>query len=326
MIPVMRQTTSSGDRRLITNTIVTVAALVALRLVAAAFTPLTFDEAYYWTWSKHLAGGYYDHPPMVAFVIRAGTMIAGDTEFGVRLVSILLALPMSYAIYRAAAILFDGVRVAATAAILLNVTLMAAVGTLIVTPDSPLLVASSFVLFFLAKVLQTGRGAWWLAVGAAVGAALLSKYTALFFGVAILIWLVAVPELRRWFASPWPYLGGLLAFALFAPVIFWNADHQWVSFIKQMGRARIEEFRPAFIAELAPTQIVFATPLVFILGSMGLHALAFRKAGARFNQYDVLDDHGLFRLARAACPCRSELVRADLSGACDCRRDCRSSR
>src|SRR6185295_8696720 len=60
----------------------------------------------------------------------------------------------------------------------------------------------------------------------------------------------------------------------------WNADHQWVSFIKQLGRARIEDFRPAFIAELAPTQVAFATPLVFILGAMGLHGLAFRKAGA----------------------------------------------
>jgi len=68
---------------------------VALRLVAAAFTPITFDEAYYWMWSKHLAGGYYDHPPMVALLIRLGTLIAGDTELGVRLVSILLALPMS---------------------------------------------------------------------------------------------------------------------------------------------------------------------------------------------------------------------------------------
>src|SRR5512144_3013452 len=116
---IMRPTMSSGEKRLITNTILTVGALVLLRLVAAAFTPLTFDEAYYWTWSKHLAGGYYDHPPMVAFVIRAGTMIAGDTELGVRLVSILLALPMSYAVYRAAAILFGGARVAATAAILL---------------------------------------------------------------------------------------------------------------------------------------------------------------------------------------------------------------
>src|SRR5919197_252424 len=254
----------SGDRRLITNTILAVAALVALRLVAAAFTPLTFDEAYYWTWSKHLAGGYYDHPPMVAFVIRAGTMIAGDTELGVRLVSIL----------------FGGMRTAASAAVLLNVTLMAAVGTLIVTPDAPLLVASSFVLFFLAKLLQTGRGAWWLAVGAAAGCALLSKYTAMFFGVAIVIWLIAVPKLRHWLVSPWLYLGGLVALALFAPVILWNADHQWVSFTKQLGRARIEDFRPAFIAELIPTQIAFATPLVWILGAMGLYAIYRGRAGA----------------------------------------------
>jgi 4-amino-4-deoxy-L-arabinose transferase-like glycosyltransferase len=269
-----------ADARIVRTTALLILALVALRLVAAALTPITFDEAYYWMWSKSLAGGYYDHPPMVAYVIRAGTMIAGDNELGVRLVSILLALPMSYAVYRTAAILFGGVRVASTSAILLNVTLMAAVGTLIVTPDAPLLVASSFVLFFLAKVLETGRGAWWLAVGAAVGAALLSKYTALFFGLAILIWLVAVPKLRRWFISPWPYLGGIVAFAVFSPVILWNRDHQWVSFLKQFGRARIEDFRPAFIAELIPTQVAFATPLVFILGVMGLYALALRRAGA----------------------------------------------
>ena len=271
---------SGGDRRLVAGTILTVIALVALRLVASALTPLTFDEAYYWMWSKHLAGGYYDHPPMVAFVIRAGTMIAGDTELGVRLVSVLLALPMSFAVWRSAEILFGGLRVAASAVVLLNATLMAAVGTLIVTPDSPLLVASSFVLFFLAKVLETGRGAWWLAVGAAAGCALLSKYTAMFFGPAILIWLVAVPGLRSWLRSPLPYLGGLVALALFAPVVQWNAEHQWVSFIKQLGRARIQDFRPVFIAELVPTQIGFATPLVFVLGAMGLHAMAWGRSGA----------------------------------------------
>src|SRR5580704_6157372 len=246
---------SPPETRLVRNTALTILALVAMRLAAAAWTPLTFDEAYYWMWSKHLAGGYYDHPPMVAVVIRLGTMIGGDTEIGVRLVSILLALPMSWAVYRAATIMFGGQRVAATATILLNVTLMAAVGTMIVTPDAPLLVASSFVLFFLAKVLETGRGAWWLAVGAAVGAALTSKYTALFFGPAILIWLVSVPKLRRWLVSPWPYLGGVVSAAIFAPVILWNADHHWVSFLKQFGRARIEDFRPVFIGEFIPTQI-----------------------------------------------------------------------
>ncbi len=269
-----------SEARLVRNTSLTVAALVALRLAAAAWTPLTFDEAYYWMWSKHLAFGYYDHPPGVAIIIRLGTLIAGDTGFGVRLVSILLALPMSFALYRTAAILFGNQRVAATATILLNVTLMAAVGTLIVTPDSPLLVASSLVLFFLAKVLETGRGAWWLAVGAAVGVALLSKYTALFFGPAILIWLLSVPGLRRWPISPWPYLGGIVAVAIFSPVILWNADHHWVSFVKQIGRSRIEEFKPSFIGELIPTQIAFATPLVFVLGAMGLYALARRDDGA----------------------------------------------
>jgi hypothetical protein len=270
---------SPADARLAGNTALTVAALVALRLVAAAWTPLTFDEAYYWIWSNNLATGYYDHPPGVALVIRLGTLIAGDTELGVRLVSILLALPMSFAVYRTAEILFGGQRVAATATVLLNVTLMAAVGTLIVTPDSPLLVASSFVLFFLAKVLESGRGAWWLAVGAAAGLALISKYTAMFFGLAILIWLISVPAMRQWLTSLWLYLGGLVALIIFSPVILWNAEHGWVSFIKQLGRSEVAQFRLAFIGELIPTQIAFATPLVFILGAMGLYALARREGG-----------------------------------------------
>jgi 4-amino-4-deoxy-L-arabinose transferase-like glycosyltransferase len=254
-------------------------ALVALRLVAAAITPLTFDEAYYWTWSKHLAGGYYDHPPMVAVVIRLGTLIAGDTPFGVRVVSVLLGLPMSWAVYRSARILFGSFRVAAAATLFLNATLMVAVGTLIVTPDAPLMIATAFVLYTLAKVLETGRGPWWLGVGLAVGLALASKYTALLFGVSILAWLLAVPRLRRWLWSPWPYLGGVVALAVFAPVIVWNAEHQWVSFIKQFGRARVDGLTLRFFGEMIPTQFAFATPLVFVLGLMGLYALSRSDTG-----------------------------------------------
>jgi len=266
-------------RGFVRGTALAVAAMVALRLVAAAVTPLTFDEAYYWTWSKHLAASYFDHPPMVALVIRLGTLIAGDTEFGVRLISVLLALPMSWATWRAAELLFGGQRLAANATLLLNATMMVSIGTVIVTPDAPLLAASCFVLYALAQVLASGRGAWWLAVGVAVGAALLSKYTALFFGPAILIWLLWVPKQRRWLRTPWPYLGGLVAFAMFTPVVLWNADHEWISFVKQLGRARVEGFNPGYLLELVPTQFVLATPLVYILGLMGLYALA-RGAGA----------------------------------------------
>ncbi len=255
--------------------------LVGLRLVLAATMPLAADEAYYWLWSKHLAGGYYDHPPAIAWLIRLGTLIAGDRELGVRLVPVLLALPMTWAVYRSADLLFADRRLAARAAVFLNLTLLVTAGTVVVTPDAPLLVASAFVLYGLAQVCATGRGGWWLAVGAAAGAALLSKYTALFFGVSIVLWLALVPELRRWFATPWPYFGGLVAFALFSPVIAWNAEHGWVSFIKQFGRVHGDTFTLRYLAELLPVQIGLATPSVFLLGCAGLRALGQGRGGAR---------------------------------------------
>jgi 4-amino-4-deoxy-L-arabinose transferase-like glycosyltransferase len=258
-----------------------VLALVAARVMLAALIPLAADEAYYWLWSKHLSSGYYDHPPAVAFVIRAGTLLVGDSEIGVRLVSVLLAVPMSWAVFRTTEILFGDRRLAAWAVIFLNLTLIVAAGTIIVTPDAPLMVASAFVLLFLAKVLETGEGRWWLAVGAAVGVALLSKYTALFFGLSILLWLALVPNLRRWLLTPWPYLGGLLAFAVFSPVIVWNAEHGWVSLIKQLGRARGDEFTLRYLLEMIPVQIGLATPPIFVLGTAGLFARTYGSRPAR---------------------------------------------
>lgn len=61
--------------------------LTSLRLILAAWMPLSADEAYYWVWSRAPAAGYLDHPPMVAFWIRAGTALAGQTALGVRLLA-----------------------------------------------------------------------------------------------------------------------------------------------------------------------------------------------------------------------------------------------
>jgi 4-amino-4-deoxy-L-arabinose transferase-like glycosyltransferase len=61
--------------------------LIALRFVAAAVLPLSADEAYYWLWSRHLSAGYFDHPPAIAWCIRFGTLLFGDTSFGVRFVT-----------------------------------------------------------------------------------------------------------------------------------------------------------------------------------------------------------------------------------------------
>lgn len=69
-----------------------IAVLLVLRLVLAATANLAEDEAYYWLWSTHLAAGYYDHPPMIAYWIRAGTAVFGQTAFGVRFAALLSML------------------------------------------------------------------------------------------------------------------------------------------------------------------------------------------------------------------------------------------
>ena len=249
------------------------AGLFSIRLVAAALAPLAYDEAYYWRWSQHLALGYYDHPPMVAVLIFLSTKIAGDTELGVRLIFVLLGIPATWAVWRSAAILFGSKQIAFTAAVFFNLTLMVSAGTVLALPDSPLLTASSFALFFLAKVTETGRGGWWLAVGMAVGAALLSKYTAIFFGVSILAWLIIVPSMRRWFRTPWPYAGALVAGMVFAPVVYWNATHDWVSFLKQVGRVTQKEWTFRYLGDHLAAQFGLATPSIFILGWLGIFAL-----------------------------------------------------
>ena len=250
-----------------------VAALVAVRLVAAALIPLYWDEAYYWTWSKVLAAGYYDHPPAVAFMIRLGTLIAGDSEFGVRVVGVLLALPATWAVWRAAAMLF-GEAVAAPAALYFNLTLLISYVTIIATPDAPLLLASALMLWSLAKVATTDKGAWWLAVGGAAGFGLLAKYNTVLLGAGILAWLTIDPAMRRWLWSPWPYLGGTLALALFAPVIVWNAAHGWMSFLFQSGRFRagIGAWQVEHLGEFFGGQILLATPAIYVLGAAGLIA------------------------------------------------------
>src|SRR5271163_3009714 len=71
-----------------------VAAMTILRGVYAGLTDLRTDEAYYWTWSKEHVLSFLDHPPMIAWFIRFGTAIFGDTSFGVRFAGILAMLVM----------------------------------------------------------------------------------------------------------------------------------------------------------------------------------------------------------------------------------------
>ncbi len=252
-------------------------ALTLARLAVAALAPLTPDEAYYWVWSRALAAGYFDHPPMVALWIRLGTLLAGENAFGVRLLGPLATLAGSLLLADAAARLLPGRSGAGTwAALLANATLTFGAGSLLMTPDTPLLFFWSLALFALARI-ATGAPAGgalrdWLLLGLAAGAAATSKYTAFLLAPAVLAWLVAVPALRPALRRPGPWLAAGLAALLFAPVLAWNAGHGWASFVHQGGR--LGDWQPAraaqFLGELIGGQIGLATPLVAVLFAAGL--------------------------------------------------------
>ena len=250
-----------------------------MRFVVAAATPLAPDEAYYWVWSRVLQPGYLDAPPMVACWIRLGTLLAGPSLLGVRLLGPAAAALGSFLLYRAGTDLFpDRTGAGLVAAGLLNATLLFGAGSVIMTPDTPLLFFWGLGLFALARVLATGKGRWWLLAGLAGGFALDSKYTGLLFFVAVGLWLVWSRAGRPWLRRPEPWLGLGLALLLFVPVLTWNALHHWVSFAKQGGR--VGTWRPAealhFQAELWAGQIGLFTPLVFLLVAVGSWRLAAR--------------------------------------------------
>ena len=243
--------------------------LTGIRLVVAAATPLAPDETYYWVWSRALAPGYLDHPPMVAVWIWLGTAVLGEGALGVRLVGPIAAALGSLMLADAANRLYPARRPGVLAAVLLNATLMLGAGSVTMTPDTPLLFFAVTTLWALARV--EGDPRWWLAAGVGIGLGLDSKYTGGLLAVAPVIW---VAGLRRWsvLRSPYPWLGAAIAAGLFAPVVAWNAAHEWASFAKQGGRT--ESWAPQqmvqHLLELLGGQIGLATPIIFVLFAAGL--------------------------------------------------------
>ncbi len=253
------------------------AALTALRLAVAGMAPLAPDEAYYRVWSLVLQPGYLDDSPMVALWIRLGTWLAGPGALGVRLLGPIAAAAGSLLLVRAGTELFPERRgVGLRAALFINASLLFGAGSVIMTPDTPLLFFWTLGIFAMAKLLASGDGRWWLAAGLAAGLALDSKYTGALFLAAVGIWLLATDPGRRWLGRPEPWLGLGIAAVVFAPVIAWNASHHWASFLKQGGR--VGDWRPwdalRFETELVLGQAGLATPLIFVLGVAGTWQLA----------------------------------------------------
>jgi len=214
-----------------------IAAMTVLRLVYAGVTDLRTDEAYYWTWSKENVLSFLDHPPMIAWFIRFGTSIFGDTNLGVRFAGILAMLVTQLLLADIVRRVTHDIRAVALALLMPEAALYYGLLMAKVSPDTALIPFAVAMLWALVRLTESGDGRWWLAAGGFAGLSLLSKFTAVMLLPAVAAFMLVPSWRRRWLFSPYPWAAALIAVAVFSPVLIWNAGHDWASFRFQLVRA-----------------------------------------------------------------------------------------
>jgi dolichol-phosphate mannosyltransferase len=219
--------------------IVVIVASFLLRAAVAGRVGVLPEEAYYWNYAQRPSLGYFDHPPAVAWMIGASTNGLGHTDLALRLGPMVCAVVVSVFLFLLTAARWQD-RTAAWRAVALFNVIPVFLGTgFFAFPDAPLMAAWAAAIYFGYRAVQTGGTGYWLAWGVAAGGALLSKY----YGGALLLaaglFAVTTPEGRTALKRPGIYLGVLMALVLFTPVIWWNAQHDWVSFRFQFLRRSV---------------------------------------------------------------------------------------
>jgi 4-amino-4-deoxy-L-arabinose transferase-like glycosyltransferase len=234
------------------------------RLALAGVLGLSVDESYTVAISRHLDLSYFDHPPLHVWLVAAVARLCGSEQpLLLRLPDIALFAGSTWLIYRLTALLC-GERAGQWAALSFNLaplfTFNSAIG---VVPDGPLIFFSLLAIECFATAVLTDAApprarALLLACGAALGLALLSKYTALFVLLGLGVYLASCHPRLLARADPW--LAVLTAALLFTPVLAWNHAHHWASFTFQAGRARWLDFSLARAAADFAAQCLYLLP------------------------------------------------------------------
>ena len=155
-----------------------IAALTAMRVIYAGVIDLRTDEAYYWTWSKESVLSFLDHPPMIAWFIRFGTAIFGDTNLGVRFAGIVAMLVTQLLLADIVRRVTHDVRAVVIAVLMPEAALYYGLLMAKVSPDVALIPFAVAMVWALVRLHESNDARWWLAAGVFAGLALLSKFTA----------------------------------------------------------------------------------------------------------------------------------------------------
>jgi hypothetical protein len=227
---------------------------IILALIQARFTELQDDEAYYWVYSKYLAWGYFDHPPMIALLVKLGYAISPN-ELGVRLFPLLLnvlsLLIIEKLLTNRNSLLFY--------AIACSIAVLQIAG-FIAVPDIPLIFFTA--LFFLCYKRFTEKQSPQniLLLGLTIIFLFYTKYH------AILIVLFTILSNLKLLKKPGLYVAALIALILYLPHLYWQWQHDWVSFRYHLFESNVDPYKFSYTIEFLAGQLLIAGPIAaFIL-------------------------------------------------------------
>ena len=276
------------------RTLLLIAIATLIRLFVGSVLELGSAEVYYWTYSLHLQWNYFDHPPMVAWLIRLTTAnLLLHQELFVRLGAIISSAICTWLIFKIGTAI-DNLQTGWFAALLYTSSLYSSIiaGTFIL-PDSPQMVfwlAGILVLIKLSQAVvnnpkSTGQ---WCLFGILSGLCIMSKVHGICLWAGVVLYALLVK--RSWLKHPGIYLSAVITLIIISPIIIWNLQHDFISYKFHSSRVsltgagvHIRGFIREFIAVMLITN-----PVNFFLTCSSLIWVFKRKITAEKREIQLL--------------------------------------
>lgn len=248
--------------------------IAVIQLWIAGRFDLTQDEAHYALFAYHLDWSYFDHPPMVGW-LQALILPLSDSDTALRLWPIIFHVATAWALLLLLRTVYPNAKPQTqwlVLALFLSQLMLNLLG-LSMLPDTPLQLWTLLAAWAMHQALIENKAPYWLWIGVFLGLAGLSKYTSVTLVISVIVLMTLC---KRWthLTTPWPWLAVMIAAALIAPVLYWNANHEWISFAYQLGHGthdgvwKIQEW----LTSLAGQVVVYSPFLmVAIIGFIWMH-------------------------------------------------------
>ena len=218
-----------------------------------ALNPLMNGEAYYARGVYDLQWSYFDQPPLFFWISGFFVKVFGFENLPLRFSSILFFALTTLILYKTSLLIYKNKNAAFFAALVLNISAVFSLSfAIFAQPDSIFIFFwllsfySVYKLFFPSVSIENLRSSkyvlkWWLIFGISFGLGALSKYNIAFLGFGIIMYCLFNKDQRHWLWHYGPYLSLLVTLLIFLPVIYWNAQNEWISFVFQGTRAGATE-------------------------------------------------------------------------------------